>query len=818
MMEQFTSRKQRKILVAAMVFAAVCLGAIWFSSFSLAARADGTMWLETSYKDASPREVSPGGTVTYTIVLRNDDPMSATGDILVADILDPRLAFVEGSEKFVPSWGGHRLPPDQGLKFEFEPIAAHTNVTLTFQAIVTTTVQAGNVITNVATISEGTNLYTRSVTVTVAALPTAQIVEPWNQQFFTQRGTVVIKGRVWVGSMPEGYPQAPVLSPISNGGGAFNQYVVQWQSVPDAQLYTLQESGDPNFSAISDEQTTTNLSIAYTNKTRNRTYYYRVQAFTGNYESRWSNVQSVTVNPAMSQAALPPAEFAPQAVLAPSAGPLVDVIVTRQGGGGAPQIYPAIVSPDPLGGDWWNWAYTWTLPIEDEETSYTIQSRGKDAVGNYDPDKIDAITVVIKNGTRYIYLPVITKRYPPIPYPPTLSVSNNDTYGTYQLNWAYSHSQFTPTSYRLQESTDSKFNTLTANDTFAANVSSKSYVSKPAGTYYYRIRGINSAGEGEWSSVITVVCNPAVPFSPVLVVDSDNTYGIYQLSWTYPHTQFPPTTYRFQEASDANFTTLTINEVLAAGTTTRAFSGKAAGTYYYRVRGVNLVGEGAWSNVITIAVSAAGYYDDFSNANSGWFRGTLQESGRNVVSGLYTNGTYRLKVMLDSSSLNNYRMGIIPAPYTHTDSSYDVEVDHVFKKADDQAAEPTGGKAGLVFRGDYNSNGYFTTIYVVEWNFEGGCAVYKYSNIKGKLTDVRGNAITWDPLREWEGGCVSAGYDKNVHARVEVRGNGVNVYLGSKFLGSYGGIGGVNRFGVLTGSWERTPVESAFDNFKITEK
>ncbi len=817
-MEQSLWRKERKILVVAMLCAAICLGMVWLASSTLMVRADeGTLLMGTSYKDATPREVSPGGTVNYTIVLHNNSQISPTGQVTVTDVLDERLSK-SGVTQILPEGVGYSLPPQGNtLRFVVFSMEPGARVTVTFQAVVTTTVQPGEVITNTAVVSDGSGDLLLPVTVTVAALPTTEIDSPWNLQHFTQRGMVVIRGRVWAGSMPAGFPQAPHLLSISNGGGAFNQYVVQWESVANAQLYTLQESTDASFAVISDEQTTTNLSIPYTNKTRNRTYYYRVKTFTGNYESRWSNMQAVVVNAAQVAGALVPGAPAAQAVQAPNAAPLVDLVITRVGG---PTIntYAATVVPDPLGGDWWNWTYTWTLPIENEVTQYTLQSIGKDIIGNYDPAKTDTITVTIRNGIRYVYLPLLVKRYPPVPYAATLSLASNDTFGTYQLSWNYNHSQFAPTKYRLQEATDANFANLIVNAELAPGVTTQAYANKTAGTYYYRVRGINAYGEGEWSNVISVVANPQVPFAPVLAVASNNGYGTYQLSWTYPDTRFLPTHYRIQESTNVNFTSPS-DLVLAQGVTTASYSGKAVGTYYYRVRGINAIGEGVWSNVITISVTASGYFDDFDNSASGWFRGTLQESGRNVVSGLYmSDATYRVKVMLNTSGLNNYRMGIMPAPYVHTDSSYDVEVDQSFKKADDQTVEPTGGKAGLVFRADYNTAGYFPTIYVVEWNYDGSCAVYKYSKIGGKLTDLRGNVITWEPLYSWSGGCVAAGYDKNLHVKVEVRGSNATVYLGTKNLGTFSGIGGANRMGVLTGSWERTPVESAFDNFKVTEK
>jgi len=570
------------------------------------------------------------------------------------------------------------------------------------------------------------------VTITIEDYPTARIFEPWNNQLFTNRGTFTIRGRAWTGDDP-GFPDPPVLSPIVNGGGANDWYVVQWTAVPNAVQYVLQESTDMYFSTITDEVIVDapTTSRSFTSQPRGRTYYYRAKTRTMEHESRWSAVQSVTVNP--SALLFEPLTVAP---VMPSIAPLgavtpptVEVNIKKVGATQPDNWLPATaITADPTG-DWWNWTYAWPLPVEDD-AQYDIQVRAKGIDGNFDPAKIDTVRVVIRNGTRFVYLPLVMRRYPPVPYAPTLNVPSNDGYGTYQLTWVYNH----------------------------------------------------------------------------------------------PGDPYPPTSYTFQEATDAGFANLTINETR---TSPQSFTNKPVGTYYYRVRGNNAYGAGAWSNVQIIVVSPRGFFDDFNNPNSGWPRQVYSVDGRGVLDVNYDNGTYRMKILLDQWGLNNRRMGIIPAPYTHTDNTYDVETQHRFVKAVDQSGfDPTAAKAGIIFYGvrTGGGTGYFETPYIVEWNFEGHCSISRYLNYSNVLGHHPYIPVAWlerNPiLLNWQS-CpgLQAGYDKLNTARVEMRGTHINVYFNNTYVGTYSTtFSGSPHVGLVTGSWDRTPAQSHFNYFRVTDR
>ncbi|MFP4394721.1 MAG: hypothetical protein ACLFTI_05590 [Anaerolineales bacterium] len=717
-MNQSKWRDKHYILTLASVLGCVLIGLGLLAVMNHAVQAQGgTVFLPSSYKTVFPDQVSPGGTVDYTIVLVNSNTTSSTGEIIVTDPLTTPLTYVSGSAEIAPEGTpGYLESIPQGVRFKILDIDPSSRVTLTFQAVLTTGVSQGDVITNTAVVSDATGEFELSAAFTVAAPPISKFDHPWNDQYITDRGTLEVEGRAWLSDQTPEFPPAPTLYDIPYGSGR-DWYNVSWSSVPDVLSYQLQEAKTPDFESPTTFSEGADTTSHYFENKSSGTYYYRLRARNDYGDSFWSNVVSVTVTTSRAMAW---GADQPRVAAAPAAAtqaPVVEVNIKPVGG---EDDWVAVddVAAAPLDGSWWNWSYDWDLPVVDDATEYVIQTRARDAAGT-EFGALDTVTVTVDNGIRFVYLPLIAKRYPPIPFATTLKVDNNDTYGNYALSWSYDHSD-----------------------------------------------------------------------------------------------PYPPTSYHFQEATDANFTNLTIDE---NRTSPQSFTDKPVGTYYYRVRARNQYGSGAWSNVVKIDVQSHGYFDDFSDNNSGWPRHTYKDNDRAVMGTWYEFDSYRMKILLDKEGLNNYRMGLVSAPYTPEDDEYVVEVDHTFRRAGDQEVDPTAGKAGLVFRAVKSDHGYFSDVYVVEWNFEGHCAVFRYSGMNSHIPVVTPDKLNWTQLREWVA-CdgVPGGYDKNVHAKVEVEGNRATVYLNDHHVWS-GDIGASRHVGLMTGAWERTPVESRFDNFKVTE-
>ncbi|MCD4738682.1 MAG: DUF1349 domain-containing protein [Anaerolineae bacterium] len=225
-----------------------------------------------------------------------------------------------------------------------------------------------------------------------------------------------------------------------------------------------------------------------------------------------------------------------------------------------------------------------------------------------------------------------------------------------------------------------------------------------------------------------------------------------------------------------------------------------------------------WSPVVEIP----GFLDDFSDSASGWPRCYYdRESDEGHFMDLnYVDETYRMKVLLDANGKNNKTMGFVKSPYTNVYTSYNLTVDQYFARAADQVVDPVDGKSGLIF----GANDDFSTVYVLEWNFQGHCAVTRYDDVPYPVSGY-GDPLKETPLVGWHAcqglSSESYGVDHTNHLRVEVRDNVATLYivdegtkrqvtqLTSDYFRNHHGVG------LLTGAFEWTPVEARFDNFYL---
>jgi len=723
MNEKFWRPKYGVVLALVLSLAALML-LFTVAAPSRAIQAAAEPPLSASEKLVDLEQVPAGGTVTYDIVLRNTSATTATSAI-VTDVLDERLTYVSGSAETDPEWTGNLTLRSHAITWTVN-VPANTTYTLTFQALLTTTVEPDTIITNTAVISDAFALLERSVTFTAGEPPTVQIRQPLNGALITEKAGEVytVSGLAWNSTNAPGFPADPVLEKILyvEDGSA---YYVSWGAVDGALNYTIQEATDPYFETITHQNTNvtaTSNPKYYIEGRAAGTYYYRVRAHNLAGVSRWSNVLMAQVG--ASQAA---DGFHVETLAADA--PVVEVSIN----GGAWQA----ATVDTATGGWWTWTFDWTLPQEDE-AHYTIAARAQDAGGNY--GESDVITVTIRNGIQNVYLPLIARRWPPVPVAPNLyEISNADEDGNYTVSWAYTGRSGvpTPTGYRLEESTSAAFpSDDTTVYTTGGSTFSYSFTDKPAGTYYYRVQGVNSYGNGEWSL----------------------TRSVY--------------------------------------------------------------------------VSSRDYYDDFTDSNSGWPRQIFKPRDCvsrpdvqyycEVLDAAYDNNTYRMKVLLNELGFNNRRMGVLPAPYTPPGNNYDVEVQQYFRRAVDQLAEPAAGKAGIVFRAE-RVDGYFRRFFAIEWNFEGQCAISEYDNTPGQMGQDPYVPVAWLPRPtiwvNWQS-CpgLRAGYDQTNTVRAEVRGNQVTFYINEQKLGTYSGFGGDPHVGLISGAWDRTPVQNHFNYIRVTDR
>jgi len=105
-----------------------------------------------------------------------------------------------------------------------------------------------------------------------------------------------------------------------------------------------------------------------------------------------------------------------------------------------------------------------------------------------------------------VYLPLVMKRWPPIPYTPVLNpIDNTDQDGYYAVTWQKAD---LATTYILEEATNASFSgaqVVYQGDALSWSVPSPG---KMPGTYYYRVKARNTWADSPWSNVQQVVIHP----------------------------------------------------------------------------------------------------------------------------------------------------------------------------------------------------------------------------------------------------------------------------------------------------------------------
>ncbi len=98
-----------------------------------------------------------------------------------------------------------------------------------------------------------------------------------------------------------------------------------------------------------------------------------------------------------------------------------------------------------------------------------------------------------------IHLPIIRYRWPPLPNKPVIQEITDDEDGIYSVDWDELPTQLA-ISYTLQEAIDPGF-THHVREVCTTVQKTCPVQKQVAGSFYYRVRGINISGVGEWSDL-----------------------------------------------------------------------------------------------------------------------------------------------------------------------------------------------------------------------------------------------------------------------------------------------------------------------------
>jgi YD repeat-containing protein len=353
------------------------------------------------------------------------------------------------------------------------------------------------------------------------------------------------------------YPSdsAPTITaPTTSSTGSFT---VSWTAVAGSTRYEPQERLGTGAWANLVNTTATSLSISG-KPTGNHGYQVRACNVAGC--SPWSNIVTTAV-------LLPPAE-APAITLAmtntsgsysvswnPVGGAVEYRLEERVGGGSWVGLQVEAATLHAVSGK------------ENGTYGYRVQACNAGGCSNWSAETATTVLRVPSAAT------VITP------------ATNNS--GAWTVSWG---AVATATSYQLEE----RLNGGTLANVYTGAALSWATSARGTGNHGYRARACNASGCGGYSAIVTTAVTLPPGSAPALTVPASNGNGSFSVSWGAVATS---TRYELEEQVASAWTQQQSTSALS-----KALTGRATGTYPFRVRACNEGGCGAYSATGTVTV------------------------------------------------------------------------------------------------------------------------------------------------------------------------------------------------------------------------
>jgi len=149
--------------------------------------------------------------------------------------------------------------------------------------------------------------------------------------------------------------------------------------------------------------------------------------------------------------------------------------------------------------------------------------------------------------------------------------------------------------YTVQVASDVSFGNLVFTDSLLTDTTRQVSGLNNGTTYYWRVRGTNTQGNGPWSSSWSFTTVSLPPSAPVLIEPLDLSLGQPLspiLTWSRV---FGADSYDVQLSSDPGFSSLILNDSLLVDTTQQASGLNNGAIYFWRVRSRNVAGLSGWT-------------------------------------------------------------------------------------------------------------------------------------------------------------------------------------------------------------------------------
>lgn len=185
---------------------------------------------------------------------------------------------------------------------------------------------------------------------------------------------------------------------------------------------------------------------------------------------------------------------------------------------------------------------------------------------------------------------------PPVPAVPSNISATNVSSSQNDFSWTDNSSN--EDGFKVEQSLNNQFGPFSQIAVTSANVVAYSDTGLFADqTYYYRVRAFNAGGNSSYSNTAYATTATVVPSDPTnltAMVSSSSTV----LNWSQSSTNEEG--FKVERGIDGvNFTEIATKGI---NTTNHVDPGLASGTYYYRVRAFNVIGNSGYSNTASTTI------------------------------------------------------------------------------------------------------------------------------------------------------------------------------------------------------------------------